>query len=578
MNLRSLVEIVSKGQFIRPILNYVVHYLESDRPDKNKNIINYINVLKLKWDVKYDEALEIIDKEINGLKKGGLYYLFLDQKIHILNRIKQKEGVKKVFEELKDNFDNIPVYVRGLVVETLRNIHELYYEPDESMEKIRYWSENYEQNLGDKGFILLSKARGKKNEERYEEAVCLNIEAFKVLKIVPHPSGMVQALNNISWWLKDIDKEKALAFTFPLGFYLGYYFDDDNFNVFNSLDTTFRVQKNNNDPLFYETAFIFSRLVSLLSVDKKKIIWNKFEYTIHDVRCFVLNIRNRNRKRNRNYLNTKTLRTFIMKEIGKEKIPIDSINISESALKEFLSAKTQYIQPSILRNIIDALEFEITTSTPICIIKELKKKDIDKKFEINLEKFKNLPKERQISEFFTSYLVHYYKEEIDLKKIIKEIEDDSLIEERCDYYTKELTNSIFERNPKIDFNSLLTNVQEPKIYTNKNITFKEHPFYLGRKEVVKRFMKDLNKKNLKEFIENYIGLDTRQRKTIEKFIMNYGRYYDLKDIPKEFTPKVPKEIDPFVKKYTLKRKPSAVSFYVFEGGEREEFTKISGNF
>jgi ribosomal protein L31 len=576
MNLRSLVEIVNKGQFIRPILNYVIHYLESDRSDKNKNIVNYINVLKLKWDVKYDEALEIIDEEIKGLKKGGLYYLFLDQKIHILNRIKQKEGVKKVFEELKDNFDNIPDYVRGLVVETLRNIHELYYEPDESMEKIRYWSKNYEQNLGDKGFILLSKAREKKNEERYEEAVCLNIEAFKVLKTIPHPSGMVQALNNISWWLKDTNKEKALAFTFPLGFYLGYYFDDDNFNVFNSLDTTFRVQKNNNDPLVYETAFIFSRLVSSLSGDKKKIIWNKFEYTIHDVRCFVLNIRNRNR--NRNYLNTKTLRAFIRKEIGKEKIPMDSINISERTLKEFLSANTKYIQPNTLRNIIDALEFEITTSTPICIIKELKKKDIDKKFEINLEKFKNLPKERQISEFFTSYLVHYYKEEIDLKKIIKEIEDDSLIEERCDYYTKELINSIFERNPKIDFNSLLTNAQEPKIYTNKNITFKEHPFYLGKKEVVKRFMKDLNKKNLKEFIENYIGLDTTQKKTVEKFIMNYGRYYDLKDIPKEFTPKVPKEIDPFVKKYTLKRKPSAVSFYVFEGEEREEFIKISSNF
>jgi len=568
MNLRSLIEIVNKGQFIRPILNYVVHYLESDRPDKNKSIVNYINVLELKWDVKYDEALEIIEEEIKRRKKGGLHYLFLDQKIHILNRIKQKEGVKKVFKELKDNFDNIPVYVRGLIVEALKNIHELYYEPDESMEKIRYWSENYEQNPGDKGFILLSKAREKNNEERYEEAVSLNVEAFKVLKTIPHPSGMVQALNNISWWLKDINKEKVLAFTFPLGFYLGYYFHDDNFNVFNSLDTTFQVQKNNNDPLFYETAFIFSRLVSSLSVDKKKIIWNKFGYTIHDVRRFVLNIRNRN------YLNTKTLRAFIRKEIGKEKITIDSMNVSERTLKEFLSANTKYIQPNTLRNIIDVLKFEITTSTPICIIKELKKKDIDKKFEINLEKFKNLPKERQISELFTSYLVHYYKEEIDLKKIIKEIEDDSLIEERCDYYTKELINSIFERNPKIDFNSLLTNAQELKIYTNKNITFKEHPFYLGRKEVVKRFMKDLNKKNLKEFIENYIGLDTRQKKTVEKFIMNYGRYYDLKDIPKEFTPKVPKEINLFVKKYTLKRKPSALSFYVFEGEERGEFVEI----
>ena len=101
---------------------------------------------------------------------------------------------------------------------------------------------------------------------------------------------------------------------------------------------------------------------------------------------------------------------------------------------------------------------------------------------------------------------------------------------------------------------------------------------MGRKEVVKRFVRDLDKKNLKEFIGNYIGLDTRQKKTVEKFIMNYGRYYDLKDIPKEFTPKVPKEINPFVKKYTLKRKPSAISFYVFEGEERGEFVEITGNF
>ncbi len=153
-----------------------------------------------------------------------------------------------------------------------------------------------------------------------------------------------------------------------------------------------------------------------------------------------------------------------------------------------------------------------------------------------------------------------------------------MIKERCDYYTKELINSIFERNPKINFNSLLTNVQEPKIYTNKNITFNEHPFYLGSKEIVKRFMKDLNKKNLKEFIENYIGLDTRQKKTIEKFIMNYGRYYDLKDIPKEFTPKVPKEIDPFVKKYTLKRKPSAFLFMFLKGEKEKSLLKLAAIF
>ncbi|MBL5982380.1 hypothetical protein NAAC61_10590 [Petrotoga sp. 8T1HF07.NaAc.6.1] len=179
----------------------------------------------------------------------------------------------------------------------------------------------------------------------------------------------------------------------------------------------------------------------------------------------------------------------------------------------------------------------------------------------------------QLSEFFTSYLVHYYKQEVKLEKVIKEIESESLIKERCDYYTRELINSIFEKTPKIDVDSLLANNQRQKTFTSKDITFKEHPYYSARKILVKRFMKDLNKTYLQEFIKKYIKLDSNQKKIIEKFIMNYGRYYEIRNIPKELRPKMPKEINLFVKKYTLKRKLSATSFYVFEGDEREKIVE-----
>ncbi|RAO99463.1 hypothetical protein PW5551_02930 [Petrotoga sp. 9PW.55.5.1] len=87
-------------------------------------------------------------------------------------------------------------------------------------------------------------------------------------------------------------------------------------------------------------------------------------------------------------------------------------------------------------------------------------------------------------------------------------------------------------------------------------------------------MKDLNKTYLQEFIEKYIKLDSDQKEIIEKYIMNYGRYYEIKNIPKELRPKVPKEINVFVKKYTLKRRLSATSFYVFEGEEREKIVEV----
>ena len=572
MNLKDIIEILNFGQFSKPFLNYMSKYLKNESIKQHEEVINYIDVLKLKWDAKYEEALEKIEKVITLSKKRSIDYLLLVEKMDVLVKLSKEKEIKETFDELRNGFSKLPRYLRGLVVEFLRNIRELYYDSNESMEKIRHWSEVYENNPVDKGFILMADAREKKNEEKYVEATQLNIQAFKTLKDVPHPSGVVQALNNISWWLKDVDKNTALNFTLPLGFYLGYYFDDDNFNVFNSLDTIFQVQKENNDPMMYETAFIFSKVFSKLDYEKRQIIWKDYTNTIYEVRRFVINIKKGNHK------NTKALRNFLKQEIEKEQVSIKELNISKRTLDSFLSGITKQIKSNTLRNIIDNLEFEINSSLAIPIIKELKKKDIDKKFEENFYKFMELEVEKQLTEFFTSYLVHYYKQEVKLERVIKDIESGSLIKGRCDYYTRELINSIFEKPLQIDIDSLLTTNQEQKTYTNKDITFKEHPFYSARKILVKRFIKDLNKAYLQEFIEKYLKADSKQKDIIERYIMNYGRYYEIKNIPKELRPKVPKEINVFVKKYTLKRRPSAISFYVFEGKEREEVVEILEEF
>ncbi|CEP78061.1 hypothetical protein [Defluviitoga tunisiensis] len=562
MLLKLVTKLSTYGQFGRPFMNY----LESI--SLNNETIEYIEILKLFWDNKYDEVLETIERNISKLRKGSLYYLLLSIKLSALHRLKREQEVKEIYDELRDNFGNIPRYVRGTVVESLRNIRELYYDSDENIETIRHWSEIYENNPVDKGFILMADARGKKNEGNYIEAAKLNIQAFKTLKNVPHPSGMVGALNNISWWLKDVDKNISLNFTFPLGFYASYYFDDDNYKVFNSFDTTFQVQKENNDPMMYETAFIFSKVFSKLDYENRQIIWKDYTNTIYEVRRFVINIKKGNHR------NTKTLRNFLKQEIEKEQVSIKELNISKRTLDSFLSGITKQIKSNTLRNIIDNLEFEINSSLAIPIIKELKKKDIDKKFEENFYKFMELEVEKQLTKFFTSYLVHYYKQEVKLERVIKDIESGSLIKGRCDYYTRELINSTFEKPPNIDVDSLLTTNQEQKTYTNKDITFKEHPFYSARKILVKRFIKDLNKAYLQEFIEKYIKVDSKRKDMIERYIMNYGRYDEIKNIPKELRPKVPKEINVFVKKYTLKRRPSATSFYVFEEKEREEVVEM----
>ena len=491
----------------------------------------------------------------------------------ISNKLKNIEEVFKIYNELRIKFDHISEMIRGIVVEALCNNYQMYKDhTNEEIQLTRFWSKKYEEIAPVKGFILISQAREKKNEGNIAESIRSYIEAFKILGNIPNPTGMILTVNNIAWCLKETKKLTALNFSLVLGFYLGYYFDDDNYKVFNSLDTIFQVQKENNDPMMYETAFIFSKVFSKLDYENRQIIWKDYANTIYEVRRFVINIKKGNHK------NTKALRNFLKQEIEKEQVSIKELNISKRTLNDFLSGITKQIKSNTLRNIINNLEFEINNSLAISIINELKKKDIDKKFEENFYKFISLRVEKQLSEFFTSYLVHYYRQEVKLEKVSKDIKSGSLTKERCDYYTKELINSIFEKTPNIDVDSILINNQELKTYTNKDITFKKHPYYSARKILVKRFMKDLNKIYLQEFIGNYINLDSNQKDIIEKYITNYGRYYEIKNIPKELRPKVPKEINVFVKKYTLKRRLSATSFYVFEGEEREKLVEALKEF
>jgi len=185
MLLKLVTRLSTYGQFGRPLMNY----LESTSLNDETN--EYIEILKLYWDINDDEVIEKIEKDISKLRKGSLYYVLLSIKLSALHRLKREQEVKDVYIELRDHFGDILQYVRGLVVESLRNIRELYYESNESMKKIRYWSEVYENNPVDKWFILMADAREKKNEGKYEEATQLNIKAFKILKDIPHPSGIV---------------------------------------------------------------------------------------------------------------------------------------------------------------------------------------------------------------------------------------------------------------------------------------------------------------------------------------------------------------------------------------------------
>jgi len=58
MNVKTVAGIVRFGRFSRPFVNYMMENLRMEKSKDDEEIINYFDVLKLKWDGRY---LSIVD-------------------------------------------------------------------------------------------------------------------------------------------------------------------------------------------------------------------------------------------------------------------------------------------------------------------------------------------------------------------------------------------------------------------------------------------------------------------------------------------------------------------------------------
>ncbi len=158
---KDFVHILDFGVFSKPFLNYII---DSENDFKlEKGIREYIKVLKLVWEMEYEEALKTIDENINKVKNTSIYFLFLCEKMSISNKLKNIEEVFKIYNELRIKFDHISEIIRGIVVEALCNNYQMYKDhTNEEIQLTRFWSKKYEEIAPVKGFILISQARKKR--------------------------------------------------------------------------------------------------------------------------------------------------------------------------------------------------------------------------------------------------------------------------------------------------------------------------------------------------------------------------------------------------------------------------------
>ncbi|WGS65462.1 hypothetical protein [Marinitoga aeolica] len=520
ISLKKIISIVEYGKYSLPILNWVIRIL-----DKKNHLNLYIESLKAKWENKHNLAIKYANIIISTTTTTTiLKELARFEKIKILIILDKKDYAKKEYFYLKKNFSFIPEYARNLILPGLKHLCSIY---KDDLGDINICSNKYNESYVQMALLKYSEARKFRDEKKYDEAYKQAIEGYILAKKFPHPTIMCSGLNNAAWWLRNVDKKKALYVANLLEYYLGYYFEDLP-KMYNQFDTIFEIYFMNNNIRIFEITDIIYKLHNKYSDFKIGDKFNKFIFS-DNIKTYEL---------------TKNLNNFISKKIKKEC---------------YHSSK----KSSELRKIIDDYNLSFNSNYPFAINNEIYKIYIKNNFNSNIAKFKTTVRSKIPKLFFSTYsslIEKPYFAKSRILKLIFEGNKDKIIK----YFSSNYEKMYF-------FNLMLSNFQEENLidnfYNNSHLTEDFLPdevslFYVSRKKLIFNLLK--NAKNFKEFILNYFELNEEEMRTFDMFLRNCVRY----DIKWPITPYPKGKVRDFAIKYGLGQKRVALGYYSFEDNER----------
>ncbi|AEX84667.1 hypothetical protein Marpi_0215 [Marinitoga piezophila KA3] len=525
ISFKILIDIIKYGYYSTPIINYI--YKNNTEDD----LKYYILLLKSKWKKDFKSAIFYANKVIATTTTTILRELARFELISLYVKNKEFEPAKKQCECLRNNFKNISEYARNLMIPGLKLLNTKY---NILNKDFKAYSDNYEENNVDKAILKYSQAREYIKNEEYNKAYELFIDGYFLAKDFPHPTMMCNGLNGAAWWIRKVDKKKALIAADLLEYYIGYYFEDLNY-IYNWFDTIFEVRRINKDIKIFECCDVVNAIYhnnSEISIDLKfmKFLFSPVTYYKIDNSLFQY-----------------------MKNV---------LNLND--IKKYMT-----IQSVTLNKLIRKYHLIFSSNQPYEINNEIFKRQIKNLFEKNKEVF--LKKTIDLSVLFLATYISYINKpkysKLPLLKLIFKDDKNKIIKFFSANYEKMYFFNVMMENfhEKILIDNLLNKNNNPQ-------TAEGCLFYLARKKLITELFK--KPKNFKEFVFNYFKLSDEEMKVFDVFLRNCVRY----DIKWSITPYPKSKIRDFAIKYGLGQKRIALGYYSFEDDERILIDEIIDKF
>jgi hypothetical protein len=528
-------KIFDLGSYSKPVLNYML---------ENKIDIcyrHYLKSLEYIWKREYLKAL----KEVNsGLKRcknnSSIYYLLLSNKFIISFYINDTENLKNLYNKIRREYKKIPPTVRKILNQSLLNYSLMV--NDRDFQKSRFWSKENELSPSTKLFLLISKARREIKEKRIQNGISYYQKGLKIANKIPHPTGLITCLNDISWYLKDEKPLKSLYYAEKGIYYLGYYYEEPKINFY-ILDTIFSIEKKLNFYRIFET----SELINKYKNDD--FVKSKYGKLLKEIKKYNVDF-----EKNL-YKNSKGLRNYLKKHIKNINKASKITKISRDKLYDILNVKTKNIRGETIRKLIKGLNIEIENNTPNEIFSELIKIKIDENFEKAIS-FLNEKEDIERNKLIISTYMSLYDRKNQYRYLIKK---DNL--KKILY----LINSDFEKfkeftNKRYETKRFISYVLNPPI------------FIKGRRDLISKFLNNLHYENLNDFINFYLNINEDEREILDIFIRNYIRFNKITiNLGENIEIEKYKNIIDFL---NLNTSSILLSFYFFSKWERVKFKRL----
>lgn len=404
--------------------------------------------------------------------------------------------------------------------------------------KTRLWSQYYQNDRSTQVFILLGKAREKIKTENITEGIALYFKGLRIAKTIPHPTGIINSLNDSAWYIRHSHPHWALRLANQAIYWVGWYREDAR-GVFCVFDTFFEIQKIVSDQRLGETASLIASLQKHLPSGQGRDTREYYKETIQDCKHFIFDLKGSV------YKNSDLLRNYLRKFVKSiSSVSIDS-NLSRGKLSAILNGKTKTVRGETIRKLIKGLKLKLNPlNDPTPLINEWMKIKIEDAFFDSLEKLKGIkPNDRIISLLLTYMTVFDRKEKLPYLSRKGKLERAI---ELCTADMNEFTNFMSIRYETMGFVSDMINEM--------------HPFIEGRKDLVRKFLGRMPKKRMRMFAVSYAELTEEDRKTVDVFARNYTRY----DLGWEVYIGLPVELKEFVKFFHLKKRPSTLASFASE--------------